>query len=424
MSSRRNFIRQLSLLGGAFAMGGAIGARSSPEIPVDHTFGEDLFWSDLRGGFLLERDRVYLNNGTMGVSPRIVLDTLYNSMREVDTEAKHGFGEKEASNALAGFLQVTPSELALTHNVTEGINIVCAGLPLQRGDEVVLTTQEHIGNAGPWINRHRRDGIVLKLVKPGATADETFRLIREAIGPKTRLIAVPHILCTTGQVLPVKDICSLARSKDIWSCIDGAHGPGMVQMDLKDLGCDFYASCCHKWMLGPKGTGFLYVNKDKINDLQICFAGAGVDSGWELLDPETYRQPYNPSAHRFYYGTQNESLYLGIESAIGFLTRIGMVKIQNRVCQLSAYLQEQLIGMGSVIEMLTPVEPSSRAAIVSFRIKGRDMKDLHAGLIAQRIITRYVAESGLDCLRVSTHIYNSYREIDIFLDAVERYIYS
>ena len=92
----------------------------------------------------------------------------------------------------------------------------------------------------------------------GKTAEETLQNIQKAISKKTKLISVPHIPCTIGQVLPVKEICRIAKEKNIGTFLDGAHPPGMLQLDLKDIGCDFYAGCCHKWMLGPKGTGFLY----------------------------------------------------------------------------------------------------------------------------------------------------------------------
>src|SRR5207248_996916 len=135
-------------------------------------------------------------------------------------------GSEAAREALPAFIGVKESEISLTHNVTEGINVIAWGLPLKKGDEVIMTTHEHVGNALPWLNRAKLHGIVIRTFQPALTASENLDSIKKLIGKKTRAIAVPHITCTTGLVLPVKEIAALAKEKGLFCFIDGAHGAG------------------------------------------------------------------------------------------------------------------------------------------------------------------------------------------------------
>lgn len=420
MTTRRNFIRKTAWLTGALALGN-YDLNAAPPLPSESKDDEH-YWKIIRSQFPLSHKKIYLNNGTMGVSPYSVINEVQQDMLAVDTEGRYGTTEDLVLKSLAQFLNTKESEISLTHNVTEGINIVCWGLPLKSGDEVIITNNEHVGHASPWLNRWKLSGVKLVVVDLGKTAEETLFNISNAISCKTRLISVPHIPCTIGQVLPVKEICQLAKERNIWSFLDGAHPPGMLQVDLKDIGCDFYAGCCHKWMLGPKGTGFLYVSADKRNVVQAYYGGAGVDTGWDLLSkPQLYKN-YSDNGHRYYYGTQNTSLYKGIIKAIEFQNQIGRDLIEKRVKYLANYLQENLLTLSKSIDMLTPTESISKGAQISFKIKKKDIQKLHAKCNEKRITTRFVAENNINCLRVSTHIYNTIPELDRFLVEVDQFI--
>lgn len=421
MNSRRNFLQKAAWLTASLAIGGYSAQGHEISLP-DQPENDDHYWALVRNQFPLSEKKIYLNNGTMGVSPYSVLQQVQQDMLSVDTEGRYGGAEDLATKALAGFLNTKESEITLTHNVTEGINIVCWGLPLKAGDEVIITNQEHVGHASPWLNRWKLSGVKLVVISLGKTADETFNNLKRAIGPKTKLISVPHIPCTNGQVLPVKEICSLAQQYNIRTFLDGAHPPGMIQVDLKDIGCDFYAGCCHKWMLGPKGTGFLYIAEEARNLVQAYYGGAGVDSGWTLSQEQVEFKGYADNGHRYFYGTQNASLYKGIVKAVEFQDRIGRVLIEERVRSLASYLQEQLLSLSSRVEMLTPTEAISRAAQISFKIKGKDMQMLQKQCNEKQITTRFVAENELNSLRISTHIYNNTKELDLFLEQVDRFI--
>lgn len=392
-----------------------------PAMPEPTALPDESYWQLLRRQFPLTHKKIYLNNGTMGPSPYPVIEAMHKSMADMDENGSYG-GWEEAAKKIAAFVGADESEIALTSNVTQGVNIACWGFPLKKGDEVIISTHEHVGGCLAWLNRAKLHGIVLKTFSPGATADETLANIQKQHTTKTRMLAIPHIPCTQGQVMPVKEFTAWGKSKGLFVFVDGAHGPGMMPLNLHDIGCDAYASCCHKWMLGPKGTGFLYVKKEIQPLVQSYFIGAGGDDGsWNMGKPNPQFGQYNNSAHKYYYGTQNTGLFKGVMAAIDFLEHVGMQNVFARVQELSAYTQKSLHNvLGERLELLTPTENRSRGAVVGFRIKGLDYKKVYDAVIKENIIIRQVPENDVNCLRVSTHIYNNKQEVDALVDAIRR----
>ncbi len=417
--NRRGFIRTFAggALGGAVLYAFPENARARYIIGYDENVASDdeQFWTVVREQFPLKREPVYLNNGTMGPSPYVVIDAITAEMGEVDRIGRYG-GWEDARPKIARFVNAAPEEISLTHNVTEGINVVACGLPLKRGDEVIMTTHEHAGNALPWLARARRDGLKIVAFEPGHTKAETLNRINDLITPRTRVIAVPHITCTIGQVLPGKEMSALAHDKGLWIMLDGAHTPGMMPLDLKDLGCDFFASCGHKWMMGPKGTGFLYVRKDLVTQLEPYWVGGGVDKGWDV---RAGTMAYREDAHRFDFGTQSSALYVGLGAAVDFLYHIGIENIARRDQALAGHVRKGLEDLGNRADILTPSEPGGFGSVVGFRLKDFAFDKLQPYLREKHnIITRMVPENGVNCNRISTHIYNSYAEVDRVLEAI------
>jgi cysteine desulfurase / selenocysteine lyase len=376
------------------------------------------FWEDIRKQFPLTEKRIYFNNGTFGPSPTPVLNTIKDSLDNTNTSGEYGHTDT-FREALAHFVNVSKEEISLAHNTTEGINIICWGLSLKPNDEVIISLHEHVGNALPWLNRAKLHGIKLRTFEPASTADETFHRIKSLISPQTKVIAIPHITCTTGQVLPVKEISEMARAKNIFTAIDGAHGAGTFNLDLKELGCDSYATSCHKWMLGPNGTGFLYIRKEHLDTLQAYNVGAYSDNGWDLYSNPPEIKAYNPTAHRFDYGSQSTPLYAGAAASAKFHLDIGKAKIEQRVRGLSNYLFEGLTDMADLLDVLTPKEPESRISMVTFKPKGMEYRDFSNKVSSQGFRIRVVPESNLDAIRISTHIYNSKSDIRKFLEVVK-----
>ena len=421
-TSRRSFVKQVT--------GGIIGTWALIPVPVTSRAryiiadngpvapDDELFWKVVRDQFPLTHDRVYFNNGTIGPSPFVVREALKAAIDTTDISGEYG-GWDTARPKLAKFVNAEDAEISLTHNVTEGINVVAWGLPFKRGDEVILTNHEHAGNALPWLNRAKYDGIVIKTLTPAPTAAENLNRINDLITTRTRAIAIPHITCTIGQVFPAKEISKLGHDKGLWVFFDGAHGPAMLDLNMKDIGCDFYATCCHKWMCGPKGTGFLYVRKELFDTLGPRWIGGGSDAGWDMtVDPPEFKG-YVTTAHRYDFGTQNAALYIGVGAAVDFLFHIGVENIIRRARALSGHMQSELLKLGDKIEMLTPTEEQSRGFINGFRLKSMpyDKFGEHASKKGFRI--RLVPENKVNCARVSTHIYNTFEEVDRFIEAVK-----
>ena len=421
--NRKEFFRNAILAYPALSAGMAYSQIHTSQVPVDSTNNES-FWKLVRSQFPLTKDITYLNNGTMGVSPYAVIDAVHQKSVSINTKGTYGGGDHEAIDAISKFVGANKDEIVFTHNVTEGNNIIAQGLPLKKGDEVILTTHEHVGGALPWLNRAKQDGIILKVINLGNTAAETLSNIEAAITKKTKAFALPHIPCTIGQILPAKEIAALAKSKGIFSFFDGAHGPGMLNLNLHDMDCDFYSSCCHKWMLGPKGTGFLYIKKEKLETLKPLMVGAYSDSGWDMLSNPPTMTGYSPSAHRFYYGTQSAELYEGIIAAIKFHETIGKQTIEDRVKYLASYLREGLKNLGPNIELVTPDEAVSRGAVTAFRLKNMTMQKFQELGNKENFTIRTVPENNVNVIRISTHIYNQIEEIDKFIDLTKRCVNS
>jgi selenocysteine lyase/cysteine desulfurase len=423
--NRRSFIRSASVIA-AFTLNEmrALAAKHQINAGGGNVIAHDdeAYWNNVRQLFPLSREWAYLNNGTFGPSPYPVIEAMHASQMEADRDGNYGSYDSTPPK-IAKFVGANADEIALTHNVTEGINLACWGVPLNRGDEVIVTTHEHVGNMLPWMNREKVHGIVVKKYTPAPTAGETLNRINELITKRTRVIATPHLPCTQGQVLPIKEICRLAKDKRLFSLIDGAHGAGMMPLDLHDIGCDTYASCCHKWMLGPKGTGFLYVRKEFQDTMQAFYMGGGTaDEKWDLMTDPVTMGNYAPSAHRYFGGTQANGLYAGVNAAIDFIETIGIENIHNRIKSLGKYTQDRLLGFGNKIELLTPTEERSRCAVNGFRIKGFDYHKFFDICYASKVRIRAVPENGLNCLRVSTHIYNTKEEVDKLMDLVRKVI--
>jgi cysteine desulfurase/selenocysteine lyase len=421
-NTRRHFIQQVTRgVIGTWALT-AVPETSSARYIISNdkkiSTQDEHFWNTVRDQFPLTHDRTYFNNGTMGPSPFVVREAVKTAIDNIDVSGEYG-GWEVARPKLAKFVNVDEAEISLTHNVTEGINVVAWGLPLKHGDEVIMTTHEHAGNALPWLNRAKLDGIVIKTLKPAQTADGNLNRINDLITKHTRAIAIPHITCTVGQVFPAKEIAKLGHDKGLWVYFDGAHGPGMTMLDLKDIGCDFYATCCHKWMCGPKGTGFLYVKKEMLDILQARWIGGYSDTGWDMtIDPPEFKG-YVPTAHRYDFATQNAAIYIGLSAAIDFLYHIGMENIVRRGISLAGFLQQELLKLGDKVEMLTPIEDQSKGFVIGFRLKNisHDKFGEHASKKGFRI--RLVGESHLNSIRVSTHLYNNFEEVNRFLEIVK-----
>jgi selenocysteine lyase/cysteine desulfurase len=379
---------------------------------------DERFWKFLRLQFPLTRDRAYFNTGGLGASPYAVIDAVKAKMDELEFMSETGHNDvlwKEIKTDIAGLLGCDLEEVAFIRNTTEGINIVANGLPLGKGDEIITTTHEHVGNSLTWLELTKRSGCVLKMFEPSTvSAAENLARLQALITRKTRLIAVPHVMTTTGMVLPVKEISALARARKIWSLVDGAQTAGMFPFSLYDLGCDAYATSGHKWLLGPKETGLLYVRREMWDAIQSKYVGAYSAGAYDSLKMTS---TLHPSAQRYEYGTVSVPLRCGLHAGVRFLQRIGMDQVWARDRMLSTRLYDGLQGISGV-EILSPADPALRSAMITFQHRSVSNLKLQEHLDTFKLRTRAVGEGGMAALRISTHIYNSPEEVDRVIDGV------
>jgi selenocysteine lyase/cysteine desulfurase len=308
-------------------------------------------------------------------------------------------------------------DLALISTATEGINMIINGLPLKGGDEVITSTHEHVAVNVGLLNRMQRDGITIRLFEPDlksglGNVDRISRLINN----RTRLILISHVTCTTGQRFPAKEISALARGKGIWFALDGAQAPVCVPFDIVDSGVDFYACSTHKWIMGPKRTGFLYIRQGLLDTLRPMTAGA---SSSERNDIRKNDLALHPTAQRFEYGTQNDALFYGLGTALDFVQTVG----SDRIWQHNHTLAERFCnGLRQIpgVEIVSPEEETYRTAMISFRMKTYDYKKINEHVTKDKIRVRSVTEGNMDCIRVSFHICNHEGEVTKILDSLSR----
>lgn len=390
------------------------GTEPWPEPQAD----DERFWSFVRNQFPLTHERAYFNTGGLGASPYAVIDAVKAKMDELETISETGHTEKlwtDLKTRAGQFLGCDPEELAFMRNATEGINVACNGFPLKEGDEVITSLHEHVANAVPWIALQKRRKIRVRFFEPSTgSAQENLDRIEKLITRRTRLVSVPHITTTTGQILPIAELSRLTKARKIWLFVDGAQAAGMMPLNLHELGCDAYAMCGHKWLLGPKETGFLYVRRDMWDVIDAKFVGAYSDNGFDFQKGEL---AFHPSAQRYEYGTVSIPLRVGLGAALEFLARIGMDNVWKRDKQLSNDLYERLSAIPKV-EVVSPAADAERSALISFRHEEIPFLELQRHLNTYKTRTRGVSEAGVNALRISTHIYNTREEIDRLLEGI------
>lgn len=408
------FAAFLSLDQAALAQETAIPAMPSGELYLRH---EDAYWAEVRKQFLIPDDEVYLNNGTVGSSPRPVLRAIFESYKEseklaqVNPEAYPIWGydsRNDIRDPLAAFVGASRDEIALVRNATEANSYIANGIDLKAGDEVLISDQEHPGGEEPWNLRSKRYGIIVKkftLPKPAKNADEILASVYDAITPRTRVIFVSHISTVTGLVLPVKEICALARSKGIISALDGAHATGMMRINLHDIGCDLYSSSPHKWLQATKGTGYLFVRDEMIDRLWNTCANEGWDN--PQLRAERFQR----------IGSSNVPALAGLRASIEFANGIGMERIEKRHRELTDYVLSEMLKRG--VESWTSPDPALRCAIATVNIAPTKCMELETWLWKQHKIR--IRGDVHSKVRISTPYYLSRGDIDKFLGRFDEY---
>ncbi len=388
-----------------------------PAWPPRATDDDAAFWDAVRANYPLTHERIYFNTGGLGPAPYPVLDAVQATVMELQRLSETGHSKFEpARAAVAAFIGCAPEELAFLRNATEATSTIASGFKgMRAGDEVIFESHAHPGGYIPWMSRAKQQGIVCRMFEPDpASAAGNVARIERLITPRTKVIQVSHVTAPTGIRMPVNAIAELARRRRIWFHVDGAQSVGMFPVNVREIGCDSFATSCHKWLNATHGTGLLYVRHDRLDEIAPTEVGAYSDAGVTLPDALTY----NPTAVRYEPGTRDVASVVGVQAAVAFMSQIGMDRVAAHGQGLAQRAQAGLRAIPG-IEVLTPTDPALSASITTFRSATMPYDRMLAYLQpTHKMRLRSVTEVGLNAIRVSTHVYNSAAEVDRLIEGV------
>ena len=375
--------------------------------------GDEAFWELVKDQFPLRPGLMLMNAANLCPAPYPVIEAVFGLTRDIDEDAsfqnrdKFGVMAETAKEALAAYLGAEPEEVVITRNTSEGNNIVINGLTLNPGDEVLLWEENHPSNNLAWDVRADRAGFnVKKVATPIDPQDEDALVLpfTRAITSKTRVLAFSHVSNVTGVALPTEALCSKAASLGIPTLIDGAQTFGAHQLDLHEINCDFFTGSAHKWFMGPKEAGVLYVRKDRIDMLWPSI----VSVGWE-------NNPQHASRKLGVLGQRDDARVAAMEEAVAFHNMIGKERVEKRIRSLSAALKDRLRQRLPDTRFLTPLTPALSGGVVVFTSPLiTDNNEAFATLYRDYHIGCAAMSGGF---RLCPHIYNTMVEIDKVVDA-------
>ncbi len=373
------------------------------------------FWNLVQSQFVFAPQLKYFNNASLGGSPLTVQQATTTARNTLDGfPSKYMWGgwdeEKEkVRGKITDLFSVSAEEIALIHNTTEGMNLIARSFDLNPGDEVILADHEHTSGRICWEVFQERRGV--KIVTPELPLlpeciEDIVEVYRRAISPRTKIISMCHIVNTNGMILPVKEISEMAHERGILVAVDGAQSAGMIDVDLKDLGCDFYTASAHKWLFAPKGIGILYAkqsNQHLLHPLIVCRGHRD----------HTIRRLEN-------YNTRNLPELLGLGAAVDFHHQIGRKKIVQRGYTLKAYFRSKVVSHPAFL-LKTPASDELSSAIQVVEVLGKEVRDAKTYLFEEgHIDCRPMSSFGLNALRLSFAVYITKEDVDELVHDLER----
>jgi selenocysteine lyase/cysteine desulfurase len=363
------------------------------------------------GDFLFAPELVYLQTGSLGPTPRAVMERTIAAWKELELNPSfYGYGAHEHAMddvraSAARFLGCKTEELVLTRCTTDGMNTVAQGLTFAAGDRVLTTDQEHPGGRHCWDYVARRFAIGLDIVAipPGENdAQAIVDRFAKAITPRTRVLSFSHLLSSTGLRMPVAELSALARSNGCLAIVDGAQAVGGVPVDVKALGCHVYATSGHKWLLAPKGTGLLYLSEE---------LGDRID----LVSVAANRSAYNEGT-----GVTSLPSVLGLGAAIEYVSTMGIDRIEVHNLALRNRLFAALQEVPKVRVVSAPAGPLASALVTFMLPADRESRAFQEMMRSKHNIElKMVPKNWMNGIRVSTHLFNTEQDVDSLIVALK-----
>jgi isopenicillin-N epimerase len=382
-------------------------------------------WAAARAAMLLDPAVINLNCGSFGPTPRPVFERVTRLREQLAAEPMDFLLRKlppllwAARTHLADFLNAEVKRLVFTQNVTASVNLVASSLRLSSPGAILLTDHEYGAMHWCWQRAARRLGLTLRTFPLPTNAEDPAAIVETAaaaMSPDVRLFFFSHVLSPTGHVLPAKQLCAEAKKRGILTVIDGAHAPAFADVDLSAIGCDFYGANCHKWLLAPIGSGFLYFarsSEDRLEPLQVSW---GYQPATDNLDaPDEYGSTARLRRLEF-EGTRDCCPWLAVPDAIDFQASLGFARIRARMRQLVAHVRRRLDWLTPA----TPRNPDLSGAMMAFEIPPVDPVALRAALWEARIELPVIERPDRLLVRTSTHFFNTEDEVDRLADVLKR----
>ena len=419
-SDRRGFLKRLALGTAGVAAAPLLPAgwgEAAAELPVrllpSPLEPDEAYWEMVRAQFLFRPGHVALNAANLGPSPREVVEARVEAGRKIDSDqssqnrAEYGTSHNSVRERLAAYLGVTADEVAIVRNTSEANNTIVNGLTLEAGEEVLLWDQNHPTNNVAWDVRAARFGFtVRRFTVPAAPASrrEIVDLVLGSLRPNTRVLSITDVSNTSGIRMPSKELCAACRERGIYIHVDGAQTFGADALDLKAMGCDSYSSSAHKWFMGPKEAGILYVRAERVAEIWPLIVATGWGNG---------AQTTQRGARKFEsLGQRDDAVWPALAATLDFHERIGASVVQSRIQELATQLKQGLTAAGATL--VTPTSPELSGGVVISRIEGMNMGTLNNRLYADH----GVAGASTGGLRLCPHVYTTRADIARAVEAV------
>ncbi|MBS1488077.1 MAG: aminotransferase class V-fold PLP-dependent enzyme [Bacteroidetes bacterium] len=385
--------------------------RFSPEDAAD----EDDLWARMAQAYTVSPNILNLNNGGVSPQPKVVQDAVdryYHLSNEAPTYYMWQIldkGREPLRRKLADLAGVSPEEIAINRNTTESLGTFTWGIDLQRGDEIVMTKQDYPNMIHAWKQREMREGVKINWINLDLPVDRDEVVLNAYINattPKTKIWHITHLMTWTGQILPAAKLCAEARKRGIISIVDAAHSFAHVDYKISDLNCDYFGTSLHKWLCAPFGTGLMYIRKEHIGKT------------WPLFPID---KPTSTDIKKFEaLGTRSFAPEQAIGQAIDFHHAIGSRRKQERLHYLKSYWCNA-ITKNPRVKLHISLKPEYSCALGTFSIDGMDVGDVSSKLMSDyQIHTVSIKWENVKAVRVTPHVYTTTRDLDRFIDAVNK----
>ena len=388
--------------------------RQVAHLTPNQVAADEDFWAAIQQAFSVTRGIVNLNNGGVSPSPRIVTEAFVRyTWQQEDATAYTMWQilEPQSETIRVGLAEIfgcDAEEIAITRNASESLEILLMGLDFKSGDEIVTTTQDYPRMLTTLRQRELREGLKLNLIKiPIAPKDINDLAVpfERAITPKTKLILIAHQINITGQIMPVRRVCEMARKRGIETIVDGAHSFAQFDFKRDDLQCDYFGTSLHKWLYAPKGTGMLYVRREKIPKI------------WALMASEDKNK--NDIRKFEEIGTHSAAMRLAIGEAILFHNAIGGKRKEARLRFLSRYWMNKLKDVPK-IGFNTSFDDAQSCAIANVKVEGVSPGEIGEYLMAKhKIFTTPIVHEEFTGIRITPNVYTTLWELDRFCEVME-----